>query len=92
MKKMIMLTVMTLAFGVSQLEAQTYGSYCCTKKSSDVSVSGYYKPSTGTYVQPYKRSAPDRTKSNNFSTYGNTNPYTGSKGTKRSSGSSLWTY
>jgi len=68
-KKIIMLTVMALAFGVSELDAQsTY-------------VNGYYK-SNGTYVQPHYRSTPNSTTLDNYSTKGNTNPYTGKKGTK----------
>tara|TARA_Y100000590_G_scaffold240248_1_gene270153 strand:+ start:144 stop:440 length:297 start_codon:yes stop_codon:yes gene_type:complete len=70
MKKMIMLTVMTLAFGVSELEAQTW-------------VNGYTK-SNGTTVQGHYRSNSDGVFSNNWSTKGNTNPYTGSKGYKTS--------
>jgi hypothetical protein len=45
-------------------------------------VNGYYR-SNGTYVQPYTRSAPDRTVTNNYSFQGNTNPSTGSTGTNR---------
>lgn len=45
----------------------------------DVAVHGYYR-SNGTYVQPYHRSAPDGTVTNNYSYSGNTNPYTGSTG------------
>lgn len=41
---------------------------------------GYYKPSTGTYVQPYYRSNPNSTRWDNYSTQGNENPYTGKKG------------
>lgn len=47
----------------------------------DVYVNGYTR-SNGTYVQPHYRSAPDSTKSNNWSTQGNYNPYTGQSGTK----------
>ncbi len=36
----------------------------------------------GTYVQPHVRTSPDGRKSNNWSTQGNINPYTGKKGTK----------
>lgn len=43
-------------------------------------IRGYFKPSTGTYVQPYYRSSPNATKLDNYSTKGNTNPFTGSKG------------
>jgi hypothetical protein len=42
-------------------------------------VSGYTK-SNGTYVQPYYRTQSNSTKSDNYSTKGNTNPYTGKKG------------
>ena len=38
-------------------------------------VDGYYK-SNGTYVQGHYKTAPDRTIQNNYSNYGNTNPYT----------------
>lgn len=50
--------------------------------NADEFVNGYYK-SDGTYVQPYYRSNKNYTNEDNFSTYGNTNPYTGEKGTKR---------
>lgn len=45
-------------------------------------VNGYYR-NNGTYVQPYTRSAPDSSVTNNYSYQGNTNPYTGSTGTNR---------
>ena len=48
---------------------------------ADVSVRGYYKKN-GTYVKPHMRSNPDSSFSNNWSTVGNVNPYTGKKGTK----------
>ena len=44
-----------------------------------VNVNGYYR-SNGTYVQPYHRSNPDSSRFNNYSTQGNSNPYTGKKG------------
>lgn len=44
-----------------------------------VRVNGYYK-SNGTYVQPHYRTAPNSTNRDNFSTIGNTNPYTGVSG------------
>lgn len=43
-------------------------------------VKGYTKKS-GTYVAPHHRTAPNKTKMDNYSTKGNTNPYTGKKGT-----------
>jgi hypothetical protein len=42
-------------------------------------VRGYYR-SSGTYVSSHYRSTSDRSFSNNWSTRGNYNPYTGSKG------------
>lgn len=47
--------------------------------NSHVKVSGYTR-SDGTYVQPYFRTAPNSTNRDNFSTEGNTNPYTSQPG------------
>ena len=44
------------------------------------SVSGYHRKG-GKYVQSYKRSNPDKRRYNNYSSKGNSNPYTGKKGT-----------
>ena len=44
-----------------------------------VKVKGYHR-SDGTYVEPYYRTAPNSTNRDNFSTLGNTNPYTGKPG------------
>lgn len=52
------------------------------KSSSDVWVNGYYR-SNGTYVNGHYRSKPDGDVWNNWSTYGNVNPYTGKVGTKK---------
>ena len=54
---------------------------------ADVYVRGYYR-SNGTYVQGHYRSSPDSSNSNNWSSYGNTNPYTGKKGYKKYNSSS----
>lgn len=47
-----------------------------------VRVRGYYR-SNGTYVKPHYRSNPDGNFYNNWSTYPNSNPYTGVRGTRR---------
>lgn len=50
------------------------------------SVAGYvngYTRKDGTYVAPHYRSNPNSTQRDNYSTYGNTNPYTGKTGTKK---------
>ncbi len=52
-----------------------------TVVSADVHVRGHYR-SDGTYVQPHYRSEPDGRKDNNWSHRGNTNPYTGKRGTR----------
>lgn len=49
---------------------------------ADTYVNGYTKKD-GTYVPGHYRSSPNSTKNDNYSTYGNTNPYTGEAGTKR---------
>ena len=74
MKKIILSLIATL-FLITSTLADTY-------------VRGYYK-SNGTYVQPHYRSSPNSATSDNWSTYGNTNPYTCERGTRRSCGSSL---
>lgn len=47
--------------------------------SNHVHVDGYYR-SNGTYVAPHYRTAPNSTNRDNFSTLGNTNPYTNQPG------------
>ena len=54
--------------------------------STDALASTYvrgYTRKDGTYVAPHYRSSPNRTQRDNYSTYGNYNPYTGKKGTRR---------
>jgi type IV secretory pathway TrbL component len=48
---------------------------------SSTYVNGYSK-SDGTYVQGYYKTTTDKTNTNNYSTQGNTNSYTGKSGTK----------
>ncbi len=66
MKNLILL-VSLMAFAAPAM-AQTY-------------VKGYTR-SNGTYVSPHYRSAPDNSRSNNYSSSGNVNPYTGKVGTQ----------
>ena len=46
-----------------------------------VHVRGYYRKD-GRYVAHHERTAPNKTKNDNYSTRGNVNPYTGKSGTK----------
>lgn len=48
---------------------------------ADEHVNGYTR-SDGTYVQSYERTNPNSTRDDNYSTRGNTNPYTGQQGTQ----------
>ena len=66
--KKIFLGLVFVIFTISSVLADTY-------------VSGYYR-SDGTYVKPHYRSSPDSYRNNNWSTSGNTNPYTGKSGTR----------
>lgn len=54
-----------------------------TTSAKTIKVKGYYKPSTGTYVMPSYRTAPNKTKIDNYSTKGNYNPYSGKSGKVR---------
>jgi hypothetical protein len=54
---------------------------CFSIAFADSYVNGYYKKDD-TYVNGYNHSSPDSTSWNNYSTQGNSNPYTGSEGTR----------
>jgi len=71
MKKIIML-IFGLAILLSSFDLA----------NAAVRVRGYYKRS-GTYVVPHYRSDPDGSTWNNWSTSGNSNPYTGKRGTRK---------
>lgn len=57
-----------------------------TAAQADTYVKGHTR-SNGTYVQPHYRSDSNSTTRDNWSTKGNTNPYTGRQGTKNAYGS-----
>ncbi len=52
------------------------------KKTRNVSVREYTRKD-GTHVKQHLRTNPNEIENDNWSTIGNTNPYTGKKGTKR---------
>lgn len=58
---------------------------------ADTFVNGHFR-SDGTYVQPHYRSTPDGNFYNNWSTYGNVNPYTGQWGTRQYPSQSIPSY
>lgn len=69
-----LLTILALCSFTPMAEAK--GS-----RSGSHSVRGYVKKN-GTYVQPHRSTNPNGTRSDNWSTRGNVNPYTGKPGTK----------
>jgi hypothetical protein len=57
--------------------------FVATIALADVYVNGYYR-NNGTYVQPHWRSSPNSSTTDNWSSTGNVNPYTGQRGTRQS--------
>ena len=55
-------------------------SFSVQAEARITSVRGYYKPSIGRYIMPYYKTTPNKTRFDNFSTKGNSNPFTGKKG------------
>lgn len=67
-----------IAFGI--IAALSLAAFAADAQG-DHYVSGYTR-SNGTYVAPHYQTNPNRTTSDNYSTVGNVNPYTGQAGTK----------
>ena len=70
--------------GKSSSTRSSSPKYGTGSKQSSTNVKGYTKKD-GTYIAPSKRSTPDSKVNNNWSTSGNTNPYTGKQGSKAGS-------
>ena len=79
--KVLLFVVALLAFVPSVTFAKGGGGGGRGGKGGTVTVRPYTKKD-GTHVDGHHRSAPDDSKSNNLSTKGNVNPYTGKPGTK----------
>ena len=80
--KLLMLIFCATCFSFSPLGKDAIGQGIYNiQSSSDVYVRGYIRKN-GTYVKPHYRSRPNSSKSDNWSTRGNTNPYTGRRGTR----------
>lgn len=71
MKKLFLVVLMIFLLGIlsDSVEARI------------VKVKGYYKPSSGTYIQSHYKTSPNKSKFDNWNTKGNINPMTGKKGT-----------
>ncbi len=74
-------TMMVFGIVASSLIASVAGA------NADVYVRGHVR-SDGSYVTPHHRSNPDAYRSNNWTTSGNYNPYTGQQGSRNDYGSS----
>lgn len=84
MKKILILAAIfaaTPAFAQHYMSQSSQPSGFGGGYGNDQQVSGYTR-SNGTYVEPYHRSQADSNPYNNYSTQGNTNPYTGQRGYK----------
>ncbi|MBI1273429.1 MAG: hypothetical protein GC131_05035 [Alphaproteobacteria bacterium] len=69
MKKVWYAMLFVIAFGIGDVQAKS------------TSVHGHMNRN-GTYVMPHQRTTPDSNRFNNWSSKGNTNPYTGKSGTQ----------
>ena len=68
-------------FSTSHRSSLAKMRYARPNVQADHLVSGYYRRD-GNFVKPYHATNADHTRNNNYSTKGNTNPYTGQSGTK----------
>ena len=77
----IILFAATASAASAQSGYGSYGGYGTGSNPSSHSVQGHYN-SNGTYTQPHYQTDPNGTQSDNYSTRGNVNPFTGSTGTR----------
>lgn len=75
----LQLLALSLALALTGVAKSSHSS--SHSSGSTVHVKTYTKKN-GTVVQKHDRTAPDKTKKNNWSTKGNVNPETGKAGTK----------
>ena len=75
MRKILVTILISLALSLS------FAGFASSVEARTVRVKSYYKPRSGTFVQPSHRTSPNKSKVDNWSTKGNSNPYTGKKGT-----------
>lgn len=78
--------LLIVSLGQASAQTSSYGSGGSTYPNGVANpnshpVGGYVR-SNGTYVAPSQATNPNSTKSDNYSTKGNVNPYTGKTGTR----------
>ena len=74
MKKIVTIIILCISLLI-------FSGYESFVEARSIRVRGYVRRSSGTYVQSYRRTSPNKSKWDNYSTKGNINPYTGRKGT-----------
>jgi hypothetical protein len=96
MKKAIFTSVFAILIGLSAFAQSNYPSYSTSTPATRSNSNGLYSTPTntdtryqqgytrdnGTYVQPHMKTESNGTNLDNYSTQGNTNPYTQQQGTR----------
>lgn len=92
MKSFISTLFLCAFIHVGCLAQSFYSQPSTPKRSSSTSYNGYVNPSTsynsgyqksnGTYVQPHMKTQQNQTNLDNYSTQGNSNPFTNEKGSR----------
>lgn len=82
MKTLFIVSLLTVSAlpAFARRHSNSYNNNSYSNNYGSTYVNGYTR-SNGTYVEPYHRSNSDSYKFNNYGSKGNTNPYTGSRGT-----------
>lgn len=81
MKKLLIFLISIFLTSPVLAKKSSSGSYKSHGSSSTTNVHGYTKKN-GTYVAPHKRTSPNGTQRDNWTSKPNQNPYTGRDGTK----------
>lgn len=81
MKKLVLVLISLCLINPTFAKKSSSGSYKSHGSSKTTNVHGYTKKN-GTYVAPHKRTTPNHTQRDNWTSKPNQNPYTGKDGTK----------
>lgn len=81
MKKLVLVLISLCLINPTFAKKSSSGGYKSNGSSKTTNVHGYTKKN-GTYVAPHKRTTPNHTQRDNWTSKPNQNPYTGKDGTK----------
>lgn len=81
MKQLVIILISFCLLSSAYAKKSSSGSYKSHGSSSMTNVHGYTKKN-GTFVAPHKRTTPNHTQRDNWTSKPNQNPYTGKDGTK----------